>query len=110
MHIKACFSLPAPLAIFLVFECDQIFVDQRERLREVLLRVCVEVGRVILDHVAQLFLLHLPNIVPLAAIGKDFDTLGNLDARLEWPTRTHISDVLSVGYREIALRLHGACS
>ena len=105
VNIEACLGLPPRLVFLLVLECDEIFVDEGERLGQVLLRVGVEVARVILDQLPQLLLLGLPDIATLAAIREHFDAFRHVDTRLRGPARAHLSECLSVGHDEI-----GSCS
>mmetsp|Transcript_29345 Transcript_29345/g.36441 ORF Transcript_29345/g.36441 Transcript_29345/m.36441 type:complete len:220 (+) Transcript_29345:445-1104(+) len=96
VDIEASLGLPPFFVLLFVLDGDQIFINQGERLRQVVLRVRVEVGRIVLNHVAQFLLLHLPNVVPLAAILENLDTIGHFDSCFERPPRAHVANRLPV--------------
>jgi len=110
VNIESCLSLPSWLVIFLVFLHDKVFVDERERLWEIVFRVGVEVGSVVLDELAQLFLLSFPNVATLTSVWENFDAIGHLYTRLRRSTRTHLTDGFSILPLKIASWSHWPCS
>mgnify|MGYP007058514491 FL=1 len=85
MNIETCLGFPSRLVLLLVLKRDQVLIDQRERLREVVLRVRIEVTCIILNQLSQLLFLSLPDVASLTAVLEDFDSFWHVDPCLGRP-------------------------
>jgi len=65
----------------LFLKLNFILVDHREGTTHIVLRVCIEVLSIILDHFAHRLLLHLPDILLLVAIRMNFKTIRHIKPR-----------------------------
>ena len=92
VDVEASLGLPASLVLSFVLLRDQVLVDERERLGQVLLRVRVKVRSIVLDQLPQLLLLRFPDVAALASVGEHLDVFGYLNAGLWRPSSAHAPD------------------
>ena len=78
-----------------------IFIDKREWLWQVVLRVCIEVLFIILNDPAKLLFLSFPDVTALASVLKYFDSLRHIDSKFEGSSCAQVTNSIYILHYEV---------
>ena len=73
-----------------------IFIDKREWLWQVVLRVCIEVLFIILNDPAKLLFLSFPDVAALASVLKYFDSFRHIDSKFERSSCAQVTNSICI--------------